>query len=70
MLIKIVVLFSLFELFTFSQMVHYQDTFKKFYLGKHSGRKLLWQNTLGHCMLRSSFTQVRSTIFFMLDKYS
>ncbi|CAB4015420.1 cullin-4A isoform X1, partial [Paramuricea clavata] len=39
------------------EMVHYQDTFKKFYLGKHSGRKLLWQNTLGHCVLRSSFTE-------------
>ncbi|XP_028416649.1 cullin-4A-like [Dendronephthya gigantea] len=39
------------------EMVLYQDTFKKFYLGKHSGRKLLWQNTLGHCVLRSSFAE-------------
>ncbi|XP_076033393.1 cullin 4 isoform X2 [Oratosquilla oratoria] len=36
-------------------MVHYQQVFTKFYLGKHSGRKLQWQPTLGHCVLKAAF---------------
>ncbi|ELT94808.1 hypothetical protein CAPTEDRAFT_227595 [Capitella teleta] len=36
-------------------MVKYQAIFKKFYLGKHSGRKLQWQPTLGHCVLKAHF---------------
>jgi len=38
------------------EMVKFQEIFKKFYLGKHSGRKLQWQPTLGHCVLRADFT--------------
>lgn len=38
-----------------AEMVHYQEIFKKFYLGKHSGRKLQWQPTLGHCVLKATF---------------
>jgi cullin-4 len=41
------------------QMVKFQAIFKKFYLGKHSGRKLQWQPTLGHCVLKASFPAVR-----------
>lgn len=37
------------------QMVQFQDVFKDFYLSKHSGRKLQWQPTLGHCVLRARF---------------
>lgn len=37
------------------QMVQFQDIFKEFYLSKHSGRKLQWQPTLGHCVLRAKF---------------
>ncbi|XP_030762316.1 cullin-4B [Sitophilus oryzae] len=37
------------------QMVRLQDVFKEFYLSKHSGRKLQWQPTLGHCVLKASF---------------
>ena len=33
----------------------YQDIFKEFYLSKHSGRRLMWQNSLGHCVLKSTF---------------
>jgi cullin-4 len=40
------------------EMVEYQEIFNKFYLGKHSGRKLQWQPTLGHCMLRATFENV------------
>lgn len=37
------------------QMAKFQDIFKEFYLSKHSGRKLQWQPTLGHCVLRARF---------------
>lgn len=37
------------------QMVRFQDIFKDFYLSKHSGRKLQWQPTLGHCVLKAHF---------------
>ncbi|KAL2524452.1 Cullin-4 [Abeliophyllum distichum] len=33
----------------------YQDIFKEFYLSKHSGRRLMWQNSLGHCVLKAEF---------------
>lgn len=39
------------------QLVEYQNVFTKFYLAKHSGRKLQWQPTLGHCVLKSRFDQ-------------
>ena len=37
------------------EMVKYQEILKKFYLGKHSGKKLQWQSTLGHCVLKACF---------------
>lgn len=39
------------------QLVALQTLFSKFYLGKHSGRKLQWQPTLGSCVLRACFDQ-------------
>ncbi|XP_076820896.1 cullin-4A-like [Clavelina lepadiformis] len=36
-------------------MVQLQESFRKFYLSKHSGRKLTFQSTLGHCVLKSKF---------------
>ncbi|XP_026758850.2 cullin-4A [Galleria mellonella] len=39
------------------ELTRHQDHFTKFYLAKHSGRKLQWQATLGHCVLRANFTQ-------------
>ena len=38
-----------------AEMVNFQEIFKKFYLGKHSGRKLQWQPTLGLCVLKAHF---------------
>lgn len=38
-----------------AQLVEYQNIFTKFYLAKHSGRKLQWQPTLGHCVLKAQF---------------
>ena len=40
------------------EMIEYQNVFNKFYLLKHSGRKLQWQPTLGHCVLKATFDQV------------
>ncbi|KAJ8736055.1 hypothetical protein PYW08_006711 [Mythimna loreyi] len=40
-----------------AELTRHQDHFTKFYLAKHSGRKLQWQATLGHCVLRAHFTQ-------------
>nr|XP_022915121.1 cullin-4A [Onthophagus taurus] len=37
------------------QMMQFQYVFKMFYLSKHSGRKLQWQPTLGHCVLKAQF---------------
>ncbi|URE17705.1 Cullin family [Musa troglodytarum] len=33
----------------------YQDIFKEFYLSKYHGRRLMWQNSLGHCVLKAEF---------------
>ncbi|CDQ94240.1 unnamed protein product [Oncorhynchus mykiss] len=38
-------------------MVKLQEVFKLFYLGKHSGRKLQWQPTLGHAVLKTEFKE-------------
>ncbi|KAL1282926.1 hypothetical protein QQF64_001729 [Cirrhinus molitorella] len=40
-----------------SEMVKLQEVFKLFYLGKHSGRKLQWQPTLGHAVLKTEFKE-------------
>ncbi|XP_059317802.1 cullin-4 [Lycium ferocissimum] len=33
----------------------YQDIFKEFYLSKYHGRRLMWQNSLGHCVVKAEF---------------
>ncbi|XP_015123952.1 cullin-4A [Diachasma alloeum] len=48
--------YPLMEVTLPAEMVQYQEVFNKFYLGKHSGRKLQWQPTLGHCVLKAWFT--------------
>lgn len=40
-----------------AEMVKLQEVFKLFYLGKHSGRKLQWQPTLGHSVLKTEFKE-------------
>lgn len=47
------------------QMIKLQEVFKTFYLGKHSGRKLQWQTTLGHAVLKAEFKEV-SLLVLML----
>ncbi|XP_005799582.1 cullin-4B [Xiphophorus maculatus] len=44
------------------EMVRLQEIFKTFYLGKHSGRKLQWQSTLGHCVLKAEFKEGRKEL--------
>ncbi|XP_062833350.1 cullin-4A isoform X2 [Anolis carolinensis] len=39
------------------EMVKLQEVFKIFYLGKHSGRKLQWQTSLGHAVLKAEFKE-------------
>jgi len=48
------------------EMVQYQTIFNKFYLGKHSGRKLQWQPTLGHCVLKAAFAQGKKELMVSL----
>lgn len=45
-----------------TEMVQYQEMFNKFYLGKHGGRKLQWQPTLGHCVLKATFQAGRKEL--------
>ncbi|XP_068107301.1 cullin-4B isoform X1 [Hyperolius riggenbachi] len=44
------------------EMVKLQEIFKTFYLGKHSGRKLQWQSTLGQCVLKAEFNEGRKEL--------
>lgn len=49
--------YVLMEVIMPPELVEYQQMFTKFYLAKHSGRKLQWQPTLGHCVLKAKFDQ-------------
>ena len=59
--------YPLMEVAMPTQLRQYQSIFTKFYLGKHSGRKLQWQPTLGLCVLTARFDAVRIiyTYFFI-----
>ncbi|KAH6565116.1 hypothetical protein BASA61_009673 [Batrachochytrium salamandrivorans] len=34
-----------------------QEVFKEYYMSKHSGRRLVWHNSLGSCLLRAQFSK-------------
>lgn len=38
-----------------AELNEYQQVFKDFYLSKHGGRRLVWHNSLGMCMLKAHF---------------
>ncbi|KAJ8947722.1 hypothetical protein NQ318_017983 [Aromia moschata] len=38
-----------------AELINYQITFQKFYVANHSGRKLVWQPNLGHCIVKAVF---------------
>ncbi|KAG4398688.1 hypothetical protein GLYMA_08G096100v4 [Glycine max] len=48
----------------------YQDIFKEFYLSKYSGRHLMWQNSLGHCVLKAEFPKGRKELAVSLFQLS
>lgn len=37
------------------ELLDHQEAFEKFYLSKHQGRRLTWQNSLAHCWMKASF---------------
>lgn len=37
------------------EFLNYQNTFENFFSLNHSGKKLIWQHNLGHCILKSDF---------------
>lgn len=39
------------------ELTQYQTVFKDFYLSKHSGRRLVWHNSQGHCTVRAQFAK-------------
>jgi hypothetical protein len=43
------------------------QSFKEFYLSKHTGRKLVWQHSLGHCIVKAIFPKVRDFCFSLLE---
>lgn len=49
--------YPLMEVTMPTQLLELQSVFNKFYLQKHTGRKLQWQPTLGHCVLKATFDQ-------------
>jgi len=51
-------------------MVHNQEVFKNFYLTQHSGKKLMWQNSLGACVLRAYFPAVLNIFLDFLGPLS
>ena len=44
----------------------YQDIFKDFYLSKHGGRRLMWQNSLGHCVVKADFPKGKKELSLSL----
>lgn len=39
------------------EFLEYQEVFNKFYLSKHNGKTLKWQNALSYCVLKANFIQ-------------
>lgn len=44
------------------QLMDFQEIIRKFYCSKYSGRRLHWQNSLGHCTLRAWFPKGRKEL--------
>lgn len=39
-----------------------QDQFKQFYINKHQNRRLMWQNSQGHCLVHARFPKVGAVL--------
>ena len=44
----------------------YQEIFKSYYLSKHSGRRLVWQNSLGQCVVKCKFKKASKELVVSL----
>ena len=48
------------------QLAMLQENFQEFYLNKHSGRKLTWQNSQGQCVVKAQFASGPKELFVTL----
>jgi len=48
------------------EMAMLQDVFKQFYVTNHNGRRLIWQGSLGHCVVKASFPMGRKELSMSL----
>ena len=48
------------------QLAMLQENFQEFYLNKHSGRKLTWQNSQGQCVVKAQFANGPKELFVTL----
>ncbi|KAG2188621.1 hypothetical protein INT44_001376 [Umbelopsis vinacea] len=47
-------------------MANSQEVFKNFYMSKHNGRRLMWQNNLGHCVVKATFPKGKKELLVSL----
>lgn len=47
-------------------LISYQETFKSFYITKHSGRKLTWQHVDGSCTVKAHFPRGKKILHLSL----
>jgi cullin-4 len=45
-----------------AELLELQETFTKFYYGKYTSRRLVWQNALGQCVLKAWFPKGRKEL--------
>jgi len=45
-----------------AQLAECEQVFKDFYLSKYNGRRLQWQNELGHCSVKANFNKARKEL--------
>ena len=49
-----------------AELRDYQEVFNKYYLSKHSGRRLMWQNSLGLCVVKCKFKKATKELVVSL----
>jgi len=58
--------FSSVEINLPKQLSNYLEIFKAFYLQKYSGRKLMWRNTLDHCLVKYQTQSLKKELHISL----
>lgn len=51
------------------QLCRLQEIFTRFYLSKHTGRKLQWQYTLDHCLLKGWLKEKVGNLYLQLHSF-